>query len=108
MGCTKGDFPAPIMLDEDGRFRVSGSYVLRAYPIQREALPAQLAGIVQGNRLTFTIAVNDTVNKVPVALGPVTLTFGVEPRMANCPICRDPAEPKMETWFGRWVRRLRA
>lgn len=108
MGCTKGDFPAPIILDADGRFRVSGSYVLRAYPVQREALPAQVAGIVQGNRLTFTIAVNDTVNKVPVALGPVTLTFGVEPRMANCPICRAPGLAAPGTWLARWWRGRRA
>ncbi len=106
MGCTLGDFPAPIALDADGRFQVSGSYTLRAFPVARESLPAQLAGIAQGNRLTFTIAVNDTVNKTPVALGPVTLTFGVEPRMRNCPICRDPETMQSAGILARWWRWL--
>lgn len=107
IGCTLGDFPAPVLLDADGRFRVEGAYALRAFPVQRETLPAQLAGIVQGRRMTFTIAVNDTVNRVPVALGPITLTFGVEPRMRNCPICRDPETMgTIGGWLAQWWRRL--
>ena len=90
IACTKGDFPVPMSLDAQGRFVVSGTYVLRAYPIQREDLPAQLSGVVRGSRLTFSIAVNDTVNKKPVALGPITVTFGQEPKMGPCPICRTP------------------
>ena len=88
IGCTNGDFPAPLSVDADGRINVSGSYVLRAYPIQvGPSLPAQLAGVVDGRRLTFTVAVNDTVEKKLVVLGPVTVTFNVEPRMGPCPIC---------------------
>jgi len=89
VNCTKGDFPAPIALDEDGRFSVAGSYVLRAYPVEvGPSLPAQFAGVVIGKRLTMTIAVNDTVEQKLVVLGPVTVTFGREPQMAMCPICR--------------------
>jgi hypothetical protein len=39
------------------------------------------------------VAVNDTIEKKLVALGPVTVTFGREPRMQQCPICRTPGEP---------------
>src|SRR4029078_10306724 len=42
VGCTYGNFPGPVALDETGRFNVSGSYVLRAYPVAvGPALPAQ-------------------------------------------------------------------
>ena len=88
VGCTNGDFPAPLVVDANGRINVAGSYVLRAYPIQvGPSLPAQLAGILSGRQLTFTIAVNDTVEKKLVVLGPVTVTFGREPKMGPCPIC---------------------
>jgi hypothetical protein len=88
VGCTKGDFPAPVELDAQGRFSVPGAYVLRAFPIEiGPALPAQFAGVVQGTRLTMTIAVNDTVEKKLVVLGPVAVILGREPRMGPCPIC---------------------
>lgn len=88
VGCTNGDFPAPIQVDANGRFSVEGSYVLRAFPIQLgPSLPAQFAGVVDGNRLTVTVAVNDTVEKKLVILGPHTVTFAREPRMGPCPIC---------------------
>ena len=88
VGCTNGDFPAPIAVDEQGRFNVSGSYVLRAYPVQvGPSLPAQLAGEVSGRQIIFTSAVNDTVEKKLVVLGPETVTFDREPRMGPCPIC---------------------
>lgn len=91
IACTKGDFAAPIALDGEGRFSVPGNYVLRAYPVQiGPSLPAQFAGVVEGNRLTLTVAVNDTVEKKLVALGPVTVVFNREPRMQVCPICRTP------------------
>jgi hypothetical protein len=91
IGCTKGDVPAPVQLDAQGRFQVDGQYMLRAYPIARENLPAQVSGIVSGRTLTISVAVNDTVLKKVTSLGPVTVTLGVEPQMANCPICATPA-----------------
>ena len=88
IACTLGDFPVPLELDDQQRFNVTGSYILRAYPVQLgPRLPAQFAGILEGARITFTVAVNDTVEKKLVALGPVTVTFGREPRMQACPIC---------------------
>ena len=88
IGCTNGDFPAPLAVDADGRFSVTGSYVLRAYPIQiGPSLPAQFAGVLDGRSLTFTVAVNDTVEKKLVVLGPVSVTFGKDARMGPCPIC---------------------
>ena len=88
IGCTFGDMPATVPLDDEGRFTIDGTYVLRAYPVQSgPALPAQFAGLVKGEDLTLAIAVDDTVEKKLVALGPVTVTYGREPKMAICPIC---------------------
>ena len=90
-GCTLGDFPRPGSLGADGRFTVPGSYVLRAYPIQvGPPLPATLSGLVRGDRLTLTVAVDDTVERKLVALGPATVTLGREPKMGPCPICERP------------------
>ena len=89
--CTYGDMPGNIPLDEDGRFTLDGSYVLRAYPIMiGPALPAQFSGRVSGRTLTLAIAVNDTVENKIVALGPVTVVYGRTPMMGPCPICLAP------------------
>ena len=91
VGCTFGDMPGSIPLDASGRFTVDGSYVLRAYPVQvGPSLPAQFSGRVEGGRLTLAIAVNDTVEKKVVALGPITVVYGRDPQMGPCPICRAP------------------
>ena len=93
VGCTLGEFRAPVALDEDGRFNVSGSYTLRAFPVHiGPPLPAQFAGRVENGQLTLAIAVNDTVEKKLVQIGPVTVTFGRDPRMGPCPICRTPGD----------------
>jgi hypothetical protein len=91
VGCTYGDMPGRVPLDSAGRFNVSGSYLLRAYPVAiGPTMPAQFAGLVEGSTLTLTVAVNDTVGHKLVALGPVTVVFGKEPRMGPCPICKTP------------------
>lgn len=91
VGCTFGDMPGVIQLDATGRFTVDGSYVLRAYPVQLgPSLPAQFSGRVAGGRLTLAIAVNDTIEKKDVALGPITVVYGRQPQMGPCPICRLP------------------
>src|SRR4026207_552178 len=47
VGCTNGDFPAPLIVDANNRVSTSGSYLLRAYPVAvGPTLPAQLAGIL--------------------------------------------------------------
>ena len=91
VGCTFGDFPANVALDVNGRFTIDGSYMLHAYPIAfGPSMPAELSGQVVGTTLTFAIAVNDTVAKKVVALGPGTVVLGREPTMGVCPICRVP------------------
>jgi hypothetical protein len=91
IGCTNGNFPAPLVLDASRRFTVAGSYVLRAYPVQQGPdLPAEISGVLSGDKLTFTVAVNDTVLQRDTVIGPVSVYFQREPRMQNCPICRTP------------------
>ncbi len=91
IGCTYGDFPASVPVNEQGRFSVNGSYLLRAYPVAiGPALPAEFAGTVNGSSITYTIVVNDTVENKFVTLGPATVTLGKEPRMGPCPICHAP------------------
>ncbi len=88
VGCTYGNFPAPVDLDDQGRLRVAGSYMLRAYPVAvGPEVPAEMTGTVRGDRLTFTVVVDDTVEKAQVTLGPATVRLGAEPQMGPCPIC---------------------
>lgn len=91
VGCTFGDMPGDIRLDVNGRFTVNGSFVLRAYPVQvGPSLPAVFSGRVVGSVLTLAVEVNDTVENKMVALGPIAVVYGREPRMGPCPICRAP------------------
>jgi hypothetical protein len=99
IGCTYGDIEGRVPLDSDGRFSLSGSYVLRAYPVAvGPPLPATFHGQVVRQRLgvttlTLVVAVNDTVENTARILGPVTVTFGKEPMLGPCPICRVPRKP---------------
>lgn len=91
VGCTYGDVPGRLALDSAGRFNVAGSYLLRAYPVAvGPTMPARFAGRVERSTITFTVTVDDTVEKKTVVLGPVTAVFGQEPRLGPCPICRVP------------------
>jgi hypothetical protein len=99
IGCTFGDIFGPVPLASDGSFSVAGSYIIRAYPVTvGPSLPAQFSGRVQQrlgiSTLTLTVVVNDTVAKTMQTLGPVDVTFGKEPAMGICPICRVPQRPK--------------
>jgi hypothetical protein len=88
VGCTNGDFPVPVELDEDGRFSVAGDYLLHAYPVAiGPTMPARFAGVVRGRELLMTVAVNDTVAHELVVMGPVTVELGRDPEMGPCPIC---------------------
>ena len=89
--CTFGDIAEEVRLDAEGRFTSDGSYVLRAYPVASgPPLPAHFSGRVVNRTLTLAIAVNDTVEDRVVALGPVTVVHGREPRLDTCPICEVP------------------
>jgi len=87
IGCTYGDVAGPIPFDADGRFDVAAQWNVQAFPIDRGVFhPARLSGRTKGRTLTFSARLTDTGQE----LGPVSVTLGREPRMANCPICRSP------------------
>ena len=87
IGCTLGDAIGPIHPDADGRFEATGTYNVDAYPIDRGIThPARFTGQIIEQTMTLTVSLTDTGR----VLGPVTLTYGKEPKMGPCPICRVP------------------
>jgi hypothetical protein len=89
IGCTLGNIDGAVTVDAMGRFARQGTYVLRAFPVATgPELPAQYYGQLGGSLLRLTVVVNDTVEKKTVVLGPVYLTYGDEPQLGPCPICR--------------------
>jgi hypothetical protein len=91
INCTVGDVPGRIPLDAQRRFDVEGSYLLRAFPVAvGPTMPARFRGRVDGTNATVTVTVNDTVTHKTTVLGPVVVTYGREPEMMPCPICRRP------------------
>jgi hypothetical protein len=91
VACTFGDVSGRVTVDASGRFDVAGSYMLRAYPITvGPSVPARFTGQIDGDRITVTATVDDTVEHRTVVRGPVTLTLGVDPKLGPCPICRRP------------------
>ena len=91
IGCTSGDIPGAIRPDAAGNFSVTGTYNINAYPIDLGIRhPARFSGNTRGRLLTVTVTLTDTA----VTRGPATVTFGVEPRMGPCPICRVPQRPR--------------
>jgi hypothetical protein len=93
IGCTYGDIPGRLRLDANGQFNQSGSFLLRAYPVAiGPTLPAQFSGRVTDSGLTIAVTVTDTIAKNTVVRGPVTIRFGVTPKLTNCPICHTPGE----------------
>lgn len=87
IGCTLGDTKGPIHPAADGRFEATGTYNVDAYPIDRGIVhPASFTGRIVGRSMTLTVVLADTARQ----LGPVTLTYGKEPKMGPCPICRTP------------------
>ena len=91
IGCTFGDVSGRVAVDATGKFEVSGSYMLRAYPITvGPAVPARFTGSIDGDRVVVTATIDDTVGHTTVVRGPVSLRLGVEPKLGPCPICRRP------------------
>ena len=87
IGCTLGDAVGPIVADQNGRFEVTGTYNVDAYPVNRGIThPATFSGQIVGQSMTLTVSLTDTAR----VLGPVTLVYGKEPKMGPCPICRVP------------------
>lgn len=89
--CTFGDMPGRVVLSSSGEFDVTGTYLLRAYPIAiGPPLPARFVGRVSGAEATVTVTVNDTVQHQVVVLGPVSVRYDTQPKLWPCPICRRP------------------
>lgn len=87
IGCTVGDIAQSLLVDPSGRFDVPGLYNITAFPVYRGPdHPARFSGRIIGRVMTLTVTLTDTA----VTLGPVRLTFGREPSMGPCPICRTP------------------
>jgi hypothetical protein len=103
IGCTFGDVKGRIAINEQGNFAVTGSYMLKAYPIQvGPTMPATIFGHVDRNVVVVSAMVSDTVEKKVVTRGPVTLTFDTDPRLGPCPICKRPDE-KPKSWLRRFL-----
>ena len=91
IGCSYGDVSGRVPITADGRFDVTGRYMLRAYPIAvGPAVPARFTGRLDGANATVTVTVDDTVQHTTVVLGPAVVTLGREPKLGPCPICRRP------------------
>lgn len=85
IGCTLGDVKGRIRPDDAGYFEAVGLYNVDAYPVDRGILhPARFAGRITGRTMLLTVTLTDTTRQ----LGPVRLTYGKEPQMQACPICR--------------------
>ena len=98
IGCTLGDAVGPVRPGADGSFEALGTYNVDAYPIDRGIThPARFNGRIVGQSMTLTVTLTDTARQ----LGPVTLTYGKEPKMGPCPICRTPGERKLSRSFSR-------
>src|SRR3954471_8798036 len=82
VGCTYGDVSGRVPVSGDGAFDVQGRYTLRAYPIVvGPEMPARFVGRITGAKATVTVTVADTVEHKTVVLGPVVVTYGVDPKM---------------------------
>jgi hypothetical protein len=88
IGCTYGDVSGRVTVTR-GAFDVSGSYLLRAYPVAvGPTMPARFTGTVTGKVATITATIDDTLQHQTVVKGPVVVTLGETPRLDPCPICR--------------------
>jgi len=89
IGCTDGDAAVTAADVVNGRFEVDGLHNITAYPVgPGEYVPARFQGRIVGEVLTLTVRLTDQ----SVTLGPVRVTYGQEPRMGPCPICRSPGD----------------
>ena len=88
IGCTYGDVSGRVAVT-NGAFDVSGSYMLRAYPVTvGPTVPARFTGKVTGNIATITATIDDTIQHQTVVKGPVVVMLGKTPQLGPCPICR--------------------
>jgi len=87
VACTYGNLHQPLVTDPSGQFDLSGEYNITAHPVDLGILhPARFTGSIHGRKMALTVQLTDTA----VTVGPVTLTFEVDPVMGPCPICFGP------------------
>ena len=87
VACTYGNLHQPIVTDPNGQFDLPGEYNITAHPVDAGIFhPARFSGRIVGRQMVLTVQLTDTA----VALGPVSLTFEVDPVMGRCPICIGP------------------
>ncbi len=97
IGCTLGDAVGPISPGAGGQFEASGTYNVDAFPLDRGIIhPARFTGQIVGQTMTLTVTLTDNAR----VIGPVTLTYGKEPKMGPCPICRVPKGMRERTTTG--------
>jgi hypothetical protein len=103
IACSFGDVSGRVPVDANGAFDVTGSYTLQAYPVAvGPSLPARFVGQLVGNQVTVTVTGNDTVGHQTVVRGPVQVTFGDDPRLGPCPICRRPIVTQKRHMIFKW------
>jgi hypothetical protein len=90
IGCTYGQVHQAMEPDPAGFFDVPGEQNITAHPVDLGVMhPARFSGRVLHGSMTLTVTLTDTT----VTLGPVKLSYGKEPRMGPCPICRPVLTP---------------
>jgi hypothetical protein len=83
--CAHGAMPAPIPLDRDGAFQVTGTFVREhGGPIHDgeapDQHPAQYAGTTDGQRMTLTVTLSDE----SLQIGTFDLVRSAPPRLLKC------------------------
>lgn len=72
LGCGEGEFAAPVSLDADGRFALTGSYSAEAggpsTPADR-SVPARYEGQIQARSLTLTVRHGDAADTYRLSHG---------------------------------------
>jgi hypothetical protein len=83
--CAHGTMQAPIPMDREGAFNVTGIFVREhGGPIRDgespDQHPAVYSGTTDGKRMTLTVALSDESQQI----GPFELVLGGQPRVVKC------------------------
>ena len=83
--CAHGTIDEPIIIDENGEFKVSGVHVFEhGGPIRIDEIPdehpALYKGHIEGNLMTLVVTLTDT----EVEFGTFTLNLGANPNVYKC------------------------
>jgi hypothetical protein len=83
--CAHGSIDQKLVLDAQGRFKVTGTHVHeRGGPTRKgegeNGHPAQFSGQITGNKMTLKVTETDSGE----SLGEFNLTYGQTPRLMKC------------------------